>query len=150
EKMPISQADADILNDLMKTVNPHQIYVAGDLSDPHGTHRMCASAILKSLEQIGKEGYRPEVWLYRGAWQEYEPHEIERSVPLSPETTLRKKMAIFKHESQKDAALFPGSDDREFWIRAEERTRNTAAIFNALGLPEYFAIEGFVQYRGQL
>lgn len=150
EKMPISQADADIINELMKRINPHQIYVAGDLSDPHGTHRMCASAILKSLEQIGKEGYKPEVWLYRGAWQEYEPHEIERSVPLSPETSLRKKMAIFKHESQKDAALFPGSDDREFWIRAEERTRNTAAIFNALGLPEYYAIEGFVQYRGQL
>lgn len=150
EKMPISQADADIINELMKKVNPHQIYVAGDLSDPHGTHRMCASAIIKSLEQIGKEGYRPEVWLYRGAWQEYEPHEIERSVPLSPETSLRKKMAIFKHESQKDAALFPGSDDREFWIRAEERTRNTAAVFNALGLPEYYAIEGFVLFRGQL
>ncbi|MFO1021605.1 MAG: glucosamine-6-phosphate deaminase [Planctomycetales bacterium] len=150
EKLPISQADADIIISLLKEVDPHQIYVAGDLSDPHGTHRMCASAIIEALKQVVPDGLQPEVWLYRGAWQEYEPHEIERVVPLSPEVTLRKKMAIFKHESQKDAALFPGNDDREFWIRAEERTKNTAAIYNALGLPEYFALEGFVMYRGQL
>ncbi|MCH7511135.1 MAG: glucosamine-6-phosphate deaminase, partial [Chloroflexi bacterium] len=91
-----------------------------------------------------------EVWLYRGAWQEFEPHEIERAVPLSPEVALRKKMAIFKHESQKDSALFPGHDQREFWLRAEERTKNTARTYNALGLPEFFALEGFVRSSDQL
>ena len=96
------------------------------------------------------DGLQPEVWLYRGAWQEYEPHEIERAVPLSPEVMLRKKLAIFKHESQKDKALFPGHDEREFWVRAEERTRNTAQIYNDLGLPEYYALEGFARLSGQL
>ena len=88
------------------------------------------------------EGIVPDVWLYRGAWQEYEPHEIERAVPLSPEVMLRKKLAIFKHESQKDKALFPGHDEREFWVRAEERTKKTARIYNDLGLPEYYGLEG--------
>ncbi len=99
---------------------------------------------------MGAEGLKPEVWLYRGAWQEYEPHEIERAIPLSPELVERKKQAIFRHESQKDAALFPGADKREFWVRAEERTKHTASIYNQLGLPEFYALEGFVQYRGQL
>ena len=150
EKLPITTADSDIIADLLRKLNPAQIYVAGDLSDPHGTHRMCASAIIQALKHIEPEGLIPEVWLYRGAWQEYEPHEIERAVPLSPELLLRKKQAIFKHESQKDAALFPGHDEREFWVRAEERTKKTAAVYNGLGLPEYFALEGFVRYRGQL
>ena len=120
-------------------MRPGQIYVAGDLSDPHGTHRVCAQAILRALDVSSAEGIAgPEVWLYRGAWQEYEPHEIERAVPLSPEIMLRKKLAIFKHESQKDKALFPGHDEREFWVRAEERTKNTAQIYNDLGLPEYY------------
>ena len=96
------------------------------------------------------EGIVPEVWLYRGAWQEYEPHEIERAVPLSPEVMLRKKLAIFRHESQKDKALFPGHDEREFWVRAEERTKKTARIYNDLGLPEYYGLEGFVRLSGQL
>ena len=118
--------------------------MAGDLSDPHGTHRMCAQAILAALGELAaSEQPRPEVWLYRGAWQEYEPHEIDRSVPLSPEVMRQKKRAIFRHESQKDAALFPGHDEREFWVRAEERTQRTAALFNQLGLPEFFALEGF-------
>jgi glucosamine-6-phosphate deaminase len=123
--------------------------VAGDLSDPHGTHRVCAQAVLRALERVQADGLQPEVWLYRGAWQEYEPHEIERAVPLSPEVMLRKKLAIFKHESQKDKALFPGHDEREFWVRAEERTRNTAQIYNDLGLPEYYALEGFARLSGQ-
>jgi glucosamine-6-phosphate deaminase len=111
---------------------------------------VCAQAVLRALEVIRGEGLPlPEVWLYRGAWQEYEPHEIERAVPLSPEVMLRKKLAIFKHESQKDKALFPGHDEREFWVRAEERTRNTAQIYNDLGLPEYFALEGFARLSGQ-
>ncbi len=150
EKAPVSEADSDIITALLRKLKPAQIYLAGDLSDPHGTHRMCASAIFLALREIKDEPWFPEVWMYRGAWQDYEPHEIERAVPLSPELITRKKLAIFKHESQKDAALFPGNDEREFWLRAEERTKNTACIYNQLGLPEYYAIEGFVQWRGQL
>lgn len=150
EKAPITDADVEIIAKLLRDLNPAQIYVAGDLSDPHGTHRMCAKAILQALQVVEAEGFTPEVWLYRGAWQEYDPHEIERAVPLSPELVERKKQAIFRHESQKDAPLFPGSDAREFWIRAEERTKSTAAIYNQLGLPEFYALEAFVRYRGQL
>jgi glucosamine-6-phosphate deaminase len=150
-KRPIGDDDVAIIASLLREIAPSQIYVAGDLSDPHGTHRVCAQAILRALDVIRGEGVAgPEVWLYRGAWQEYEPHEIERAVPLSPETMLRKKLAIFKHESQKDKALFPGHDEREFWVRAEERTRNTAQIYNDLGLPEYYALEGFARFSGQL
>ena len=148
-KKPIGDDDVSIIADLLRNLRPGQIYVAGDLSDPHGTHRVCAEAILRALAVVGGEGLSPETWLYRGAWQEYEPHEIERSVPLSPEVTLRKKLAIFKHESQKDRALFPGRDEREFWVRAEQRTKHTARIFDELGLPEFFALEAFVRFRGQ-
>jgi glucosamine-6-phosphate deaminase len=150
EKAPITDADVEIIATLLRTLNPAQIYVAGDLSDPHGTHRMCARAIIQALEWVEPEGIKPEVWLYRGAWQEYEPHEIERAVPLSPELVERKKQAIFRHESQKDAPLFPGSDKREFWVRAEDRTKNTAALYNQLGLPEFYALEAFMRYHGQL
>ncbi|MBT6497864.1 MAG: glucosamine-6-phosphate deaminase [Planctomycetaceae bacterium] len=149
-KNDIGDEDVAIVADLLEKVNPGQIYVAGDLSDPHGTHRVCAQAILEALPIVRAQQVDPDVWLYRGAWQEFEPHEIERVVPLSPEVALRKKMAIFKHESQKDAALFPGTDQREFWLRAEERTKNTARTFNALGLPEFFALEGFVLSSDQL
>lgn len=150
EKAPVTDADAEIIVDLLRRLKPAQIYLAGDLSDPHGTHRMCASGIFMALRLIKDEPWFPEVWMYRGAWQDYEPHEIELAVPLNPEIVQRKKQAIFKHESQKDAALFPGNDEREFWMRAEDRTKNTAAIYNQLGLPEFYAIEGFVQWRGQL
>jgi glucosamine-6-phosphate deaminase len=150
EKLAISDADVDIIVRLLRELQPAQVYVAGDLSDPHGTHRMCAKAIIQALPIVEAEGIKPEVWLYRGAWQEYDPHEIERAVPLSPELMERKKQAIFRHESQKDAPLFPGSDKREFWIRAEERTKNTAAVYNQLGLPEFYGLEAFVHYRGQL
>lgn len=150
EKAPVTEADSDIVEELLRRLKPGQIYLAGDLSDPHGTHRVCASAIFMALKKIESEPWYPEVWMYRGAWQDYEPHEIERAVPLNPEIVTQKKLAIFKHESQKDAALFPGNDKREFWVRAEERTKNTAAIYKQLGLPEYFAIEGFVQWRRQV
>lgn len=150
EKAPITEADAEIIANLLRKLRPVQIYVAGDLSDPHGTHRMCARAVVRALECVAPEGLTPEVWLYRGAWQEYEPHDIERAVPLSPELVERKKQAIFRHESQKDAPLFPGADKREFWVRAEERTKHTAAIYNQLGLPEFYALEAFVRYSGQL
>jgi len=150
EKSPIGDDDVKMIADLLRKLKPLQIYVAGDLSDPHGTHRMCAEAILRALKVVEAEGLQTETWLYRGAWHEYEPHEIERAVPLSPEIVERKKQAIFRHESQKDAPLFPGSDKREFWVRAEERTKNTASLYNQLGLPEYYALEAFVRYRGQL
>ncbi len=150
KKKPIGEEDVAIVADLLRELNPAQIYVAGDLSDPHGTHRMCAEAIIKALRVVEEQGIEPETWLYRGAWQEYEPHEIERAVPLSPEVLLKKKMAIFKHESQKDRALFPGHDPREFWVRAEHRTKNTARVYNELGLPEFYALEGFVRFQGQL
>jgi len=149
-KRPVGDEDVQIIARLLRQQNPAQIYVAGDLSDPHGTHRVCAEAIFRALEQVRPEGIDPVVWLYRGAWQEFEPHEIEMAVPLSPEVALQKKMAIFKHESQKDRALFPGNDEREFWVRAEERTKKTARIYNALGLPEFFALEGFVRFTGEL
>jgi glucosamine-6-phosphate deaminase len=124
--------------------------VAGDLSDPHGTHRVCANAIFDAVREVEKQGQRFEVWLYRGAWQEWEPHEVERVIPLSPGDVERKKMAIFRHQSQKDRAMFPGSTDRrEFWQRAEDRNRHTAKVYDALGLPEFYALEGFVQWRSE-
>jgi len=132
-------------------VKPHQIYAAGDLSDPHGTHRVCLTAIFKALEELKAQSWVKscEVWLYRGAWQEWGIDEIEMAVPLSPDEVAKKRMAIFKHESQKDKALFPGPNDpREFWQRAEDRNRNTASLYDQLGLAEYEAIEGFVRWKG--
>ncbi|MBM3998093.1 MAG: glucosamine-6-phosphate deaminase [Planctomycetes bacterium] len=148
-KRPVSQADIEIIADLIRRVSPHQVYVAGDLSDPHGTHRMCAEAVFGALEQLrAQSGPTPEVLLYRGAWQEYELHELEIAVPLSPSDILLKREAIFMHESQKDEALFPGNDPREFWQRAEDRNKATADRFNQIGLPEYFAMEAFVRWDG--
>ncbi|MGE0757263.1 MAG: glucosamine-6-phosphate deaminase [Pirellulaceae bacterium] len=149
EKRPISPEDVTIILELIERVQPQQIYVAGDLSDPHGTHRMCAEAIFMALAELTAAGKpRPEVLLYRGAWQEYELGEIELAVPLSPLELQRKRMAIFMHESQKDEALFPGSDPREFWQRAEDRNKGTADKYNRIGLPEYFALEAFVRWNG--
>jgi glucosamine-6-phosphate deaminase len=148
-KKPVGNDDVDIIVQLIDDVKPHQIYVAGDLSDPHGTHRVCAEAIFQALQRIGESGGDvPDVLLYRGAWQEYELHELEIAVPLSPSDIEDKRKAIFMHESQKDEALFPGSDPREFWQRAEDRNKGTADRFNQIGLPEYFAIEAFVRWKG--
>ncbi|MDA7951563.1 MAG: 6-phosphogluconolactonase [Pirellulaceae bacterium] len=150
KKNPIGADDIAIIYRLLKKLTPDQIYVAGDLSDPHGTHRVCAEAIFAALEQLREEGQPlPEVMLYRGAWQEYELHEIEIAVPLSPGDMLLKKKAIFMHESQKDEALFPGTDPREFWQRAEDRNTGTSDFYNKVGLPEYYAIEAFVRWRGE-
>ncbi|HBP81034.1 MAG TPA: glucosamine-6-phosphate deaminase [Planctomycetaceae bacterium] len=149
-KKPLGPDDIQITADLLDAIKPHQIYAAGDLSDPHGTHRVCLAAVFQAMEKLSSREWAQacEVWLYRGAWQEWEPHEIEMAVPLSPEEVERKRMAIFKHESQKDRALFPGpSDSREFWQRAEDRNRETARLYDKLGLPEYAAIEGFVLHR---
>jgi len=149
-KNPLGEADIKITMDLIERVKPHQIYAAGDLSDPHGTHRVCLSAITTALHRLSARPWMKgcDVWLYRGAWQEWGPHEVEMAVPLSPDEVMRKRYAIFKHESQKDSALFPGpSDPREFWQRAEDRNRDTAKMYDRLGLPEYQAIEGFVRWR---
>ena len=149
-KKPIGPDDIAITVKLLEQVQPHQVYAAGDLSDPHGTHRVCLAAVIDALAAVADRHWakRCELWLYRGAWQEWEPHEIEMAVPLSPEEVERKRMAIFKHESQKDRALFPGpTDPREFWQRAEDRNRDTARLYDKLGLPEYEAIEGFVLHK---
>jgi glucosamine-6-phosphate deaminase len=136
--------------DLLDRVKPQLVYAAGDLSDPHGTHRTCLASITTAFHRMQDRPWMAdcELWLYRGAWQEWGAEEIEMAVPLSPDEVERKRMAIFKHESQKDKALFPGSwDTREFWQRAEDRNRATAEIYDRLGLPEYQAIEGFVKWR---
>lgn len=148
KKNPLSEADINIIVDLIREVKPHQIYAAGDLSDPHGTHRVCLDAIFRAIARLKNESWMKDcyVWLYRGAWQEWDIDEIEMAVPLSPEELLRKRKAIFKHQSQKDSALFPGNDKREFWMRAEDRNHATAQLYNQLGLAEYEAIEAFVRY----
>ncbi|XVJ60402.1 MAG: glucosamine-6-phosphate deaminase [Tepidisphaera sp.] len=150
KKKPLGEDDIRITCDLLERVKPHQVYAAGDLSDPHGTHRVCLAAITTALHRLADRPWMKDctVWLYRGAWQEWGVEEIEMAVPLSPDEVARKRFAIFKHESQKDEALFPGPNDaREFWQRAEERNRNTAVAYDKLGLPEYQAIEGFVRWR---
>jgi glucosamine-6-phosphate deaminase len=149
-KNPIGPKDVAITARLLDDVKPHQIYAAGDLSDPHGTHRVCLSAVMGAMDELAARDWAKdcETWLYRGAWQEWAPHEIDMAVPLSPDEVERKRMAIFKHESQKDRAVFPGpTDPREFWQRAEDRNRATAVLYDKLGLPEYEALEGFVLHR---
>ncbi len=149
-KKPIGDRDIQIIVELLEQIQPHQIYAAGDLSDPHGTHRLCLAAVTAAVERLSDCDWMQacDVWYYRGAWREWEPHEIEMAVPLSPDEVERKRMAIFKHESQKDKALFPGPwDPREFWQRAEDRNRHTAETYDRLGLPEYQAIEAFLRWR---
>lgn len=145
-KKPLGKKDIKIVRKLLQLIKPHQIYAAGDLSDPHGTHRTCLSSVLQACDQCRDEDWYAncEVWLYRGAWQEWAPRDIHMAVPLSPDEVRRKRVAIFKHESQKDRALFPGPDTREFWQRAEQRNAETARLYDELGLAEYEAIEGFV------
>jgi glucosamine-6-phosphate deaminase len=152
KKKPLSEEDIQMVVDLISRLQPHQIYAAGDLSDPHGTHRVCLSAILQACQRVNCEAWYQQcvVWLYRGAWHEWEPHEIEMAVPLSPVEVMKKRAAIFKHQSQKDRALFPGNDAREFWKRAEDRNSETAKLYDRLGLAEYEAIEGFVRWKGSL
>jgi len=149
KKKPLSDKDIQIIADLIKEIKPHQIYAAGDLSDPHGTHRVCLTAIYRAIDQLKNEQWLKDcyVWLYRGAWQEWDIDQIEMAVPISPDELLKKRKAIFKHQSQKDRPLFPGPDHREFWQRAEERNRTTAKMYDALGLAEYEAIEGFVRWK---
>ncbi len=149
QKNPPSQIDIDITNELIGKVKPHQIFAAGDLADPHGTHRICLNILFDSLAQLKSQSFMKDcwVWLYRGAWQEFEVHEIEMAVPMSPEQVLRKRKAIFYHQSQKDSVMFQGSDDREFWVRAEDRNRASAIRYRELGLSDYQAIELFQRYH---
>jgi glucosamine-6-phosphate deaminase len=168
KKDPIGPADVAIVRALLEEFQPEIIFVAGDLSDPHGTHRMCKEAIDRavlelygprpSAEARGVEPHRratdpvhkpgvpqrPEVWLYRGAWQEWAVTDATWLVPMSQEELRLKIQAIFKHQSQKDSAPFPGQDDREFWQRVDARNKDTAALLDRLGLAEYFAMEAYV------
>ncbi len=149
-KKPIGPEDVRLTVELLEKIRPHQVYAAGDLSDPHGTHRVCLACIVRALESLADRPWMNEceTWLYRGAWQEWEPENIEMAVPLAPSEVRRKRTAIFKHESQKDYALFPGPNDpREFWQRAEDRNRGTARLYDSLGLSEYEAIEAFARLR---
>jgi glucosamine-6-phosphate deaminase len=151
KKKPLGVRDVEIVADLLRSVRPHQIYAAGDLSDPHGTHRTCLEAVVKGWAVVRDSPWAEacSIWLYRGAWQEWDVDRMEKAVPLSPEELKRKINAIYKHESQKDKALFPGPDVREFWQRAEQRNRNTAEVLDQLGLAEYEAIEAFVRWDGR-
>jgi glucosamine-6-phosphate deaminase len=144
-KDPIGPEDVAITLRLLEEVRPEIIYVAGDLSDPHGTHRMCLEAVERALLEYS--GEQPEVWYYRGAWQEWSVSDADILVPLSEEELRTKILAIYKHQSQKDKAPFPGQDEREFWQRVEERNTGTARIVDQLGLPEYFAMEAYVVRR---
>lgn len=148
KKKKLGEEDIRLVAEILRQVKPHQVYAAGDLSDPHGTHRVCLQALIHALGEVKDEEWMTEstVWLYRGAWQEWRPDEADMAVPLSPDELVRKRRAIFKHQSQKDRPLFPGPDSREFWQRAEARNRGTAALYNSLGLPEYEAMELFKKY----
>lgn len=148
KKEPVSDIDIQLTVDLLQKIKPHQIFAAGDFADPHGTHIVCFNIILKALQQLKNEDWIKDCWLwmYRGAWQEFEIFDIEMAVPMSPAEVIRKREAIFKHQSQKDKAVFPGEDAREFWVRAEDRNRETAEKYDQLGLSEYAAMEAFKRY----
>lgn len=149
QKNPLGKEDIDIVKNLIEEIKPHQIYAAGDLADPHGTHKVCLDAIFAAIDLIKHKNYMKDcwLWLYRGAWAEWEIHEIEMAVPMSPGQVLQKRYGIFKHQSQKDGVVFQGSDAREFWQRAEDRNAETASLYDKLGLAEYAAMEAFVRWK---
>ncbi len=148
KKGKISKEDIQIMKNFINNIKPHQIYAAGDLADPHGTHKVCLDAVFTTLKEIKSEDYMDDcwVWLYRGAWHEWESYEIDMAVPMSPDQVLRKRHAIFYHQSQKDGVMFQGGDSREFWVRVEDRNRLTAKKYTDLGLANYAAIEAFKRY----
>ena len=151
EKLPMGEADVKIVRELITKVKPHQIYVAGDLADPHGTHRKCTDAVLAAidLEKEAKAEWLKDcrVWMYRGAWAEWEIENIEMCVPISPEELRAKRNSILKHQSQMESAPFLGNDERLFWQRSEDRNRGTAKLYDDLGLACYEAMEAFVEYK---
>ena len=144
-----SQEDVERTKALIQKIQPHQIFAAGDLADPHGTHKTCLEILFTALEQLKREAFIKNcwLWLYRGAWQEWPVEEIEMAVPMSPDQVMQKRNAILFHQSQKDKVMFQGEDQREFWVRAEERNQNTARCYNQLGLAEYKAMEAFKRYH---
>jgi len=148
QKKPIGTEDIEIVKKFLREIRPHQIFAAGDLSDPHGTHRVCLDAILYALEEVKEDEWMKDCWLwfYRGAWHEWDIDEIEMAVPISPEELYKKREAIFRHQSQKEGAMFLGDDAREFWQRAEDRNHATAGLYNQLGMAEYEAMEAFVRF----
>ncbi len=150
-KKPLGEADIAVVANLLETIKPHQVYAAGDLADPHGTHRVCLDAIFEAFRRLRTQHEWMKdcwLWMYRGAWHEWAIHEIEMAVPMSPEQLRKKRQAIFMHQSQKDRPPFPGDDNREFWQRAEDRNRGTAKTYRSLGLAEYEAMEAFVRWKG--
>jgi len=151
EKKPMSEADILITMELLKKIKPHQIFCAGDLADPHGTHKVCLDIIFESMHRLKASGEKwiadCWVWLYKGAWQEWDIAEIEMAIPMSPDQVMKKRFGIFIHQSQKDMVPFQGSDSREFWQRAEDRNANTAKLYADLGLTKYAALEAFVRWH---
>ena len=151
EKNPISLPDIEIVLNLLREVKPHQIYVAGDLADPHGTHRVCTDAVFAAIDEEKNAGAEwlndCRIWMYRGAWAEWEIENIEMAVPLSPEELRAKRNSILKHQSQMESAPFLGNDERLFWQRSEDRNRGTASLYDGLGLACYEAMEAFVEYK---
>ncbi len=151
DKKPMSEADVLITMELLKKIKPHQVYCAGDLADPHGTHKVCLEIIFESLRRLKESGETwikdCWVWLYKGAWQEWDISEIEMAIPMSPDQAMKKRFGIFIHQSQKDMVPFQGSDSREFWQRAEDRNANTANLYAALGMTKYAAMEAFVRWH---
>ena len=148
-KKPLSEEDVQIVMALIEEIKPHQIYAAGDLADPHGTHKVCLDAVLEAVRRLKDRDFMQDcwVWLYRGAWAEWGVYEIEMAVPMSPDQVMKKRLGIFKHQSQKDGVVYQGTDAREFWQRAEDRNRDTADLYNRLGLSEYEAMEAFVRWH---
>ena len=150
KKNSVGEEDVTLTMELLQKVKPQQVFTAGDFADPHGTHVVCFNIVIAALTRLRKtEAWVNDcwVWMYRGAWQEFPTHEIEMAVPLSPQEVERKKFAIYKHQSQKDRPVFPGDDAREFWVRAEDRNRETAQSYDKLGMAEYAAMEAFVRYH---
>ena len=150
QKGPLTEADVEIVRNLLREVKPHQIFVAGDLADPHGTHRVCTDAVFAAIDLEKEEGVKwlkdCRIWMYRGAWAEWEIENIEMAVPISPEELRAKRNSILKHQSQMESAPFLGNDERLFWQRSEDRNRGTAALYDNLGLASYEAMEAFVEY----
>ena len=149
KKKNLSIDDVNIMCNLIEDIKPHQIYAAGDLADPHGTHKVCLDSLFEALERLKHNKYMDDcwVWLYRGAWHEWESNQIDMAVPMSPDQVLKKRHAIFYHQTQKDGVMFQGDDSREFWVRVEDRNWLTAKKYNDLGLADYAAIEAFKRYH---
>ena len=147
----MGEKDIEITMELLQRIKPHQVYCAGDLADPHGTHKVCLDIVFESLRRLKEknESWVKDcwMWLYKGAWQEWDISEIEMAIPMSPDQVMKKRYGIFIHQSQKDMVPFQGSDTREFWQRAEERNATTANLYGKLGLTQFAAIEAFVRWH---